>query len=157
MNYDTKTNNVFLSKKCPIKIHFEQTCLWRTPFYCSCYMWKLGMSGKELVISWSASQAMELIFYIRIASSSKQSLFLRSQISEVVQANKLKQDLLCCASWITFKKLEHELEAATKSANNTYQIVDNKGHVHRACNMSSSPSFHWEANSLDFFKENFNL
>ena len=100
---------------------------------------------------------MELIFDIGIASSSKQSLFLRSQISEVVQANKLKQDLFCCASWITFKKLEHELEAATKSANNTYQIVDNKGHVHRACNMSSSPSLHWEANSLDFFKENFNL
>ena len=145
------------AKSAPSKFTLNKPAYGGRHFTALAICGSLAWVGRSWWYSWSALQAMELIFYIGIASSSKQSLFLRSQISEVVQANKSKQDLFCCASWITFKKLEHELEAATKSANNTCQTVDNKGHVHRACNMSSSPSLHWGANSLDFFKENFNI
>ena len=145
------------AKSAPSKFTLNRPAYGGCHFTALAICGSLAWVGRSWWYSWSASQAMELIFDIRIASSSKQSLFLRSQISEVVQANKSKQDLFCCASWITFKKLEHELEAATKSVNNTCQTVDNKGHIHRACNMFSSPSLHWGANSLDFLKENFNL
>ena len=75
----------------------------------------LAWMGRSWWNSWSVSLAMDGILESGTASSSRRTVFLRSQIRETIQANKSNLILFCYASWITLRKLKLKLEAVTKA------------------------------------------